>query len=103
MTLNDTIVSALEKTFLSSPASYPYLETLTKTFFDSTGLHSWRQEDIFSREPKRRPAICLNTNEAFLGNNRQNQFHFQKYNLRKIYVYRNGLPVADSLISTADN
>ena len=81
MTLNDTIVSALEKTFLSSPASYPYLETLTKTFFNSTGLHSWRQEDIFAREPNRRPAICFNTNEAFLGNNRQNQFHFQKYNL----------------------
>ena len=37
MTLNDTVVSAIEKTLLSSPASYPYLETLTKTFLASTG------------------------------------------------------------------
>ena len=31
MTLNDDVVSAIEKTLLSSPASYPYLETITKT------------------------------------------------------------------------
>ena len=103
MTLNDTVVSAIEKTLLSSPASYFYLETLTKTFLASTGLHSWKQEDIFAREPIRRLAICLNTNEAFLGNNRLNPFHFQKVNLEQIYVYRNGLPVADSPISTADD
>ena len=48
-------------------------------------------------------AICLNTNEAFLGNNRQNPFHLRKFNLEQIYVYRNGLPVADSPISTADD
>ena len=33
MTLNDTVVSAIEKTLLSSPASYLYLETLTKTLW----------------------------------------------------------------------
>ena len=88
---------------MSSPASYPYLETLRKTFLASTGLHSWKQEDIFAREPTRRLAICLNTNEAFLGNNRQNPFHFRIFNLEQIYVYRNGLPVADSPISTADD
>ena len=68
MTLNDDVVSAIEKTLLSSPASYSYLETITKTFLASTGLQSWTQEDVFSREPIRRLAICLNTNEAFLGN-----------------------------------
>ena len=87
MTLNGTVVSAIEKTLLGSPASYPYLETLTNMFLASTGLHSWKQEDIFAREPIRRLAICLNTNEAFLGNNRQNPFHFRKFNLEQIYVY----------------
>ena len=91
MTLNDTLVSAIEKKLLSSPASYYYLETLTKTFLASTVLHSWKQEDIFAREPIRRLAICLNTNEAFLGNNRQNPFHFleriSKFNLERIYAY----------------
>ena len=103
MTLNDTVVSAIEKTLLSSPASYPYLETLTKTFLASTGPQSWKQEDIFAREPICRLAICLKTNEAFLGNNRQHPFHYRKFNLEQIYVCRKGLPVADSLISTADD
>ena len=96
MTLNDEVVSAIEKTL-------PHFETLTKTFLASTGLHSWKQEDIFAREPIRRLAICLNTKEDFLGNNMQNPFHFQKFDLEQIYIYRNGLPVADSPISTTDN
>ena len=102
MTLNDEVVSAI-KTLLTSLAAYPYFETLTKTFLASTGLHSWKQEDIFAREPIRTLAICLNTNEAFLGNNMQNPFHFQKFDLEQIFNYRNGLPVADSPISTTDN
>ena len=103
MTLNEDVVSAIEKTLLTSPASYPYLETLTKTFLASTGLHSWEQEDIFAREPIRRLAICLNTNEAFLGNNRQNPFNFRKFDLDQIYIYRNDLSVADSPISTSND
>ena len=103
MTLNDDVMSAIEKTLLSSPASYPYFETIKKTFLASAGLHSWKQEDIFSREPIRRLTICLNTNEAFLGNNRLNPFHYRKFGLEQIYIYRNGLPVADSPISTDDD
>ena len=91
MTLNDEVVSAIEKTLLTSLAAYPYFETLTKTFLASTGLHSWKQEDIFAREPIRRLAICLNTNEAFLGNNMQNPFHFQKFDSEQIYIYRNAM------------
>ena len=101
MTLNDDVVSAIEKTLLSSPASYPYLETITKTLLASTGLQSWKQ-DVFSREPIRRLAICLNTNEAFLGSKQLNPFHFRKFNLEQICIYRNGLPVADSPIMTTD-
>ena len=82
--------------------SYSYLETITKTFLASTGLQSWKQEDVFSREPIRRLAICLNKNEAFLGSKQLNPFHFRKFNLEQICIYRNGLPVADSPINTAD-
>ena len=103
MTLNDDVVSAIKKTLLSSPASYPYLETITKTFLASTGLQSWKQKDVFSREPIRRLAICLNTNEAFLGSKQLNPFHFHKFNLEQICIYRNGLPVADSPINTTDD
>ena len=79
ITLNLDVVSAKEKTLLSSLPSYQYLESLTKTLLASTGLHSWKQEDIFDREPIRRLALCPNTNESFLGNNRQYPFHFQKF------------------------
>ena len=103
MTLNDDVVSAIEKTLLSSPASYPYLETITKTFLASAGLQSWKQEDVFGREPIRRLAICLNTNEAFLGSKLLNPFHYRKFNLEQTCIYRNGLPVADSPISTDDS
>ena len=96
MTLNDDFVSAIEKTLLASPASYPYPET----FLASIGLRTCKQEDIFAREPIRRLALCLNTNGAFLRNNSQNPFHFRKFDLEQIYIYRNGKPVADSPKST---
>ena len=38
MILKDDVASAIEKTLLTSPASYPYWETITKTFLASTGL-----------------------------------------------------------------
>ena len=47
MTLIDDVVSVIEKTLLTSPASYSYLETLTTIFLASTALHSRKQEDIF--------------------------------------------------------
>ena len=103
MTLNDDVVSAIEKTLLSSPASYLYLKTITKTFLAFAGLESWKQEDVFGREPIRRLAICLNTNEAFLGSKLFNPFRYRKFNLEQICIYRNGLPVADSPISTDDS
>ena len=103
MTLNDDVVSAIEKTLLSSPESYPYLETITKTFLASTGLQSWKQEDVFSREPIRRLAKSLNTKKALLGSKQLNPFHFRKFNLERIFNYWNGLPAADSPINTTDD
>ena len=100
MTLNDDVMSTIEKTFLSSPASYPYFETITKTFLASAGLHSWKQ-DIFSC--RNQSGDLQNTNEAFLGNNRLNPSHYRKFGLEQIYIYRNGLPVADIPISADDD
>ena len=102
MTVNDNVVASIERTLTKSPAIYPYFETLSKTFLASTGQWGWKQEDIFAREPIRRLAICMATNESFVGNHRQNPFHYQKFNLDQISIYRNGLPIADSPISTAN-
>ena len=103
MTLNNDVVSVIDKTLFTSPDSHPYLETLTKRNLASSGLHSWKQEDIFARESIRSLALRLNRNEAFLvGNNRKNPFNIQKIDLEQIYIYRNGMPVADCPISTND-
>ena len=53
MTIKDDVVSANEKTLPNSPASYLYIETLT-----------------------RKLAICLKTNQAFLGDSKRNLFLF---------------------------
>ena len=102
MTLDDDMVSAIEKTLLSGPASNPYSKTITKTFLTSTGLESWKQDDAFSKEPIRRIAMCINTNEAFLVGKQLKHFHFRKIHLEQICVYRNVVPVADSPIKTTD-
>ena len=103
MTLNGDFVSALETTLLCSPASYFYVETITYFFLASAGLLSWRQENDFGREPIRRRAICLKTNEAFLGSNPLNLFLYSKFKLEQICIHHSGLPVAESPISTDDS
>ena len=49
--LNDEVASAFERTLLTSPAAYPYFETLTTTFSASTGLHSWKQDNFLHHGP----------------------------------------------------
>ena len=47
--------------------------------------------------------IALNTNNAFLGTNRTNPFHYQKFELEQVTLRRNGLPIASTPISTKDH
>ena len=58
-------------------------------FLAIVGICSWSQEDIFSKEPVRRMIIAMSTNQSYLGTNRTNQFHYQKFNLNEIVIYRN--------------
>ena len=76
---------------------------LPRTFLATAGNRSWSQEDIFSKEPVRRLIIALSTNPSYLGTNRTNPFHCQKFNLKEIVVYRNGLSVVGTLISTTSD
>ena len=87
MTLNDNVTSAIEKSLLSSPASYPFFGNVTKTFLASADLRSWKQENFFTGI---NPQTCIlfNTNEIFLGNNRLNSFHYRKFGLKQLYIYR---------------
>ena len=82
---------------------YRYTEVLPRTFLATTGVQSWRQEDVFSKEPIRRMIIALTTNRAYLGKIRTTPFHYQKFDLSQIVIYRNGLPIVGTPISSASN
>ena len=103
MTVTSHVLSAIEKTLLKTPAVYRYTEVLPRTFLATAGIRSWSQEDIFSKEPVRRMIIAMSTNQSYLGTNRTNPFHYQKFNLNEIVIYRNGLPVVGTPISTTSD
>ena len=93
MTVSENVYSAIESTLTKTPAIYRYTEIIPKTFPVSTGSKSWNHEDIFNREPIRRFALAMTTNKAFLGSKADNPFHYQKFNLENITLYRNGYPL----------
>ena len=102
-------MTAIEKTLLKTPAVYRYAEVLPRPFSATTGVQSWRQEDekktrsVFSKEPIRRMIIAMTTNRAYPGTNRTTPFHYQKFDLSQIVIYRNGLTIVGTPISTASN
>lgn len=103
MTVSDNVLSAIENVLIKTPAMYRYNEVIPKTFLASTGVMSWKQEDVFHKEPIRRFAVALSANTAFIGSNVTNPYNYQKFDLKSITVYRNGIPVAGTPLSTADN
>ena len=47
--------------------------------------------------------IAMATNEAHLGINCTNPFHYQKFNLSQIFIYRNGQPIVGTPVLTTFN
>ena len=103
MRVSDNVVGAIVKTLLKTPAIYRYNEVITKTFLATTGQQSWKHEDIFTKEPIRRVIIALCVGTAFIGTNTGNPFHYQKFGLGEITIYRNGFATAATPMSTTDN
>ena len=68
-----------------------------------TGVQSWRQEDAFAKELFRRTILAMSSNTAYLGTNRTNTFHYQKFQRNEIIVYRKRLAIVGTPVSTADN
>ena len=79
---------------------YRYTEVLPRTFLATTAIRSWSHEVIFSKEPVRRMIIAMATDQAYLGTNRTNTFHYQKVNSSQIDVYKNGQPIVGTPVST---
>ena len=79
------------------------LEFYQELFLATIGARIWRQEDVFAKEPVRRMILAMSSNTAYLGTNRTNPFHYHKFQLNEIIVYRNGLPIPGTPVSTTDN
>ena len=47
MSVADSVLGAIEKTLLKTPAIYRYIEVIPRTFLAQNGARSWRQEDVF--------------------------------------------------------
>ena len=45
----------------------------------------------------------MSTNKTYLGSNRTNPFHYPKFNLSPIFVYRNVQPIVGTQVSTTFN
>ena len=103
MTVSGNVFGAIEKTLLKTPALYRYNGVITKTFLTTAGQRSWKHEDIFTKEPIRRLFVALCRSNAFIGNNNINPYHYQKFDLSEITVYRNGFATAGTPMLTNDN
>ena len=88
---------------MKTPAIYRYIEVIQRIFLAQNGARSWRQEDVFSKEPVRRMLIAMTTNQAYLGSNRTNPFHYQQFRLNQVTIYRNGQPIVGTPIATTFN
>ena len=100
MTVSENVYSAIESTLTKTPVIYRNTEIMPKTFLVSTGSKSWNHEDIFNCEPIRRFSLAMTTNKAFLGSKADKPFHYQKFNLENITVYRNAYPIAATPLQT---
>ena len=47
--------------------------------------------------------IAMNTNAVFVGSNNSNPFHYQKFDLSEVVIYKNGMPLVDTPLSTVEN
>ena len=64
MTVTDFVLSSIEKTVLKTPAIYNYNEVLSIPFSATTGVQSWRQEDVFAKEPVCRMILAMSSNTS---------------------------------------
>ena len=81
MTVTENVYTGSETILRKMPAIYRYTEIIPKMFLVTNGSRNWDHEDVVNREPIRRFAIAMNTNQAFLGSKRLNAVRFQKLDM----------------------
>ena len=100
MTLTEIAYSAIETTLAKATARYQYIELIPMTFLISQISQFWDQENVCSGKPIWRFILAMSTNAVLVGAKATNAFHYQQFGLRSITVYRNGHPIARTLLET---
>ena len=104
ITVTESVRLSIEKALLKSPARYPYIKSLCKSFIMQSDQNSFVKESIFGTEPIRRLTMCMVANDKFRGSKDTNLFLYNKYKLKRIEIIRgNGLPIAGTPIDTENN
>ena len=103
--LSDSVKVSIERALTKSPAVYPYIESLNKSFIIQAGQNCFVKENNFGTEPVRRLTVCMVRNKFFRGSTFENTpFQYQKFQLSKIEIQRgNGVPIAGTPIDTTKN
>ena len=104
VTVTESVKVSIERALLKSPARYPYVESLCKSFIIQTGQNSFVKESIFGTEPIRRLTLCMVANKDFRGSRASDPFHYKKYDMSRVELLRgNGVPIAGTPVDTRDN
>ena len=103
--LSESVKVSIERALTKSPAVYPYIESLNKSFIIQAGQNCFVKENIFGTEPVRRLTVSMVRNKFFRGSTFENTpFQYQKFQLSKIEIQRgNGVPIAGTPIDTTKN
>ena len=88
--LNEVNHKTIKYQLTYQPACYNFMEAIACTFIIPSGQNQFIQENVFNNAPIRRIAIAMNTNSAFTGHFQENPFHYQKFGLRELRIFRRG-------------
>ena len=101
ITVTESVRLSIEKALLESPARYPHIESLCKSFIMQSGQNSFIKESIFGTEPIKRLTMCMVAKDKFRGSKDTNLFLYKKYKIKRIEIKRgNGSPIAGTPIDT---
>jgi hypothetical protein len=93
----------LERSLATRPAIYEYPEIVVKTYLVPKGHNAMIEEDIFNSAPIRRLVVAMNQITQFTGTLNSNPFHYQKFDLSRVLLYREGQAVGTTPLVLENN
>ena len=96
LTVDDNVHRAIMNNLKRSPARYNYPRILYRTLVVASGQNQVIKVNVFNNETVRRLIIAVNTNADFTGRQAANPFHYRKFGLQRVQIYRGGNCIIDA-------